>query len=63
MMLHRYTVNWRRGKGSVWDGYMCILLYMQLMRCSGFPEVYAQLEEGGGVSLPWHSTIHETALV
>ena len=27
-------------------GYMCILLYVKLMQCSGFPEIYAQLEEG-----------------
>ena len=32
--------------GSVCHGYMCILLYMKLNRCSGFPEIYAQLEEG-----------------
>ena len=48
--------------GSICHGYMCILLYMKLIWCSGFPETYAQLEEGG-VSLPWHSTICETALV
>ena len=32
--------------GSVCHGYMCILLYMKLIWCSGFPEIYAQLEEG-----------------
>ena len=36
---------------------------MKLIWCSGFLEIYAQLEEAGGVSLPWHSTICETALV
>ena len=25
---------------------MCILLYMKLIWCSGFPEIYAELEEG-----------------
>ena len=25
---------------------MCILLYVKLIWCSGFPEIYAQLEEG-----------------
>ena len=53
--------------GSVLHGYMCILLYVKLMQCSGFPDIYAQLEEGGsGVSLPWvyvHSSICETYLV
>ena len=33
--------------GSVWHGYMCILLYMKLIQCSGFPEIYAQLKERG----------------
>ena len=51
--------------GSVCHGYMCILLYMKLIWCSGFPEIYAQLEEGAGVHLPWvyvHSAIDETYL-
>ena len=39
---------------------------MKLIWCSGFPEIYAQLEEGGGVRLPWvyvNSAIYETYLV
>ena len=36
--------------GSVCQGYMCILLYVKLIWCSGFPEIYAQLEEGWGQS-------------
>ena len=36
--------------GSICHGYMCILLHMKLMWCSGFPEIYAQLEEGCGQS-------------
>ena len=28
--------------GSVFHGYMCILLYVKLMWCSGFPEMYAE---------------------
>ena len=32
--------------GSVCNGYMCILLYVKLIWCSAFPEIYAQLEEG-----------------
>ena len=47
---------------SVCHGYMYILLYMKLIWCSGFPEIYGQLRGGGGVSLPWvyvHSAICE----
>ena len=32
--------------GSVCHGYMCILLYVKLLQCSGFPEIYAWLERG-----------------
>ena len=35
------------GVRLVCHGYMCILLYVKLMWCNGFPEIYAQLEEGG----------------
>ena len=51
---------------SVCHGYMCILLYMQVIWCSSFPDIYAQLEVGGGVSLPLvdvHSAIYESYLV
>ena len=34
-------------EGSVCHGYMCILLYVKPIWCSGFPEIYALLEEGG----------------
>ena len=47
MVLHKIMVNRRRGKGSVCHGYMCILLYMTLIWCSGFPQIYGQLEWGG----------------
>ena len=33
--------------GSICHGYMCILLYMKLIWCNGFPGIYGQLEEGG----------------
>ena len=36
MTLHRSLVNCRG----------CMLLYMKLIWCSGFPEISAQLEEG-----------------
>ena len=34
--------------GSVCHGYMCIFLYVKHIWYSGFPEIYAQLEEGVG---------------
>ena len=34
--------------GSVCHGYMCIVLYMKLIWCNGFPEIYGHLEEGDG---------------
>ena len=48
--------------GSVCHGYICILIYMNLW-CTGVAEIYGQLEEGVGVSLPWvyvHSDIYDT---
>ena len=36
--------------GSICHGYMCIVLYMKLIWCNGFPEIYASLEEGWGQS-------------
>ena len=46
VVLQKSMLDWRRGMGSVCHGYMCILLYVKLLQCSGFPEIYAQLEEG-----------------
>ena len=46
VVFQRSMLDWRRGKGSVCHGYMCILLYVRLIWCSGFPEIYAWLEEG-----------------
>ena len=66
VVFQRFMLDWRRGVRSVCHGYMCILLYVQLIWCSSFPEIYAQLEEGCGVRLPWvyvHSSICETYLV
>ena len=34
------------GRGSVCHGYMYILLYIKCLHCSGFAEIYAQLEGG-----------------
>ena len=41
VVFHRSMGNWRRGP---W--YMCILLYVKLIWCSGIPYIYGQLEEG-----------------
>ena len=40
---------------------MCILIYVKLIQCSGIPQIYGQLEEGGLVYV--HSAICETYLV
>ena len=34
--------------GSVCHGYMCILLSVKFIWCSGFLEIYSQLQEGRG---------------
>ena len=52
--------------GSVCYGHICILLYMNLIWCGGFPETYGQLEEWGWISLPRvyvHSAICKIDLV
>ena len=36
--------------GSICHGYMCIVLYMKHIWCNGFPDIYAQLDEGVGQS-------------
>ena len=54
------------GVRSVCHRYMCILLYVKLMRSNGVAYIYAQLEEGDGVSVQWvhvHSSIGETLWV
>ena len=58
---------WRRGWGQSAMG-VCALCYIYriLIWCNGFPEIYAPLEEGDGVNLPWlymHCAIYETYLV
>ena len=37
-------IDWR---GYICPQYMCILLYVKLIWCSGIPQMYGQLEEGG----------------
>ena len=34
--------------GSICHGYICIVLYMKLIWCNSFAEIYAPLEEGWG---------------
>ena len=43
MVFKRSMLNWGV---SICHGYMCIVLYMKLMWCNGFAEIYAQLEVG-----------------
>ena len=52
MVFQRSMLDWRWGGGSICHGYMCIVLYIKLIWCNGFPEIYAQLEDWGGVNLP-----------
>ena len=49
-----YSVSWCSidllsigGRGYMSTMYMCILLYVKLIWCSGVPYIYAQLKEGG----------------
>ena len=61
MVFQTSMLNWRRGVGSICHGYMCIVLYMKLICCNGFPDIYAWLGEGDEVHLPWvyvHCAIH-----
>ena len=46
VVFHRSMANWRRG-GYICLRYMCIFQYVTLIWCSGVPEIYGQLEEGG----------------
>ena len=50
MVFQRCMLDWRREVGLICHGFMCIVLYiyMKLIWCNGFPEIYAQLEEGWG---------------
>ena len=49
MVFHRSMLNWRRGWGQS-AMVLCTLCYicMKLLWCHGFPQLYAQLEEGMG---------------
>ena len=58
VVFHRTMVNWR---GYICPKYICILLYVKLIQCSGIPQNYGQLEEGGLVYV--HSAICQTYLV
>ena len=51
VVFHRSMVDYRRGMGSVCHGYMCILIYMKLMQCSGVAYMYGQLKERGTQAL------------
>ena len=42
---------------------MCILLYLKLILCNGFPEIYGQLEEGGMESVCTGVVVFHTSIV
>ena len=45
---HLCTIGGGRGEVNLSWIYMCIVLYMMLLWCNGFPEISVQLEEGMG---------------
>ena len=55
------VVVFQRSMLCLW--YMCILLYVKLIWCSGFPEIYAQLGRVHLCLVYMHSSICETYLV
>ena len=62
MVFQRSMVDWTSRVGSICHWYMWIVLYMKLIWCDGFPEMYGRLEEQGVVNLPWeymHCVIYE----
>ena len=44
VVFYRSMVNWRRG--YILPRYVCILLYVKLIQCSGVPEICCWFEEG-----------------
>ena len=50
VVFHTSMVSWR---GYICPKYMCILIYVKLIWCSGIPQIYFQLEKGG----PWYMCI------
>ena len=42
--------------GSVCHGHMCIVLYLKLIWCNSFTDIYTSLEVGG-FNLPWYMCI------
>ena len=60
-------LDWKRVCGQPAMGICAVChIYMKLIWCNGFSEIYAQLGEGVGVNLPWvyvHCAIYETYLV
>ena len=37
VVFHRSMVDWRRGDWVCLHWYLCIILYVKLMQCSGLP--------------------------
>ena len=48
MVFQRSMLDWR-GVGSICHGYMCIVLYMKLIWCNGFPDICASRSAKFGV--------------
>ena len=55
-----YSIDlWSIGGGYISFKYMCILLYVQLIQCSGILQIYGQLEEKGvRINLVWWYSTH-----
>ena len=49
MVFQTSMLDWRRGWGQSAIGIcpLCLYIYLKLIWFNGFPEIYAQLEEGG----------------
>ena len=57
-----YSIHlWSIGGGYIFPMYMCILLCVKHIWCSGIPYIYGQLEEGALVYV--HSAICEISVV
>ena len=57
-VFHTSMVHWI---GSICPQYICILLYVKLLWCTGISEIYGQLEEGGillCVKIIWCMVFH-----
>ena len=57
-----YSIDiWSIGRGYICPGYMCILLYVKIIQCTGITQIYGQLQVGALVYV--HSAISETYIM